>query len=160
MAEESRQQRRASRRGVLKGVGLAGIGGVVAGCSTTAVPFNATGGGTIPHDEEVPTPTIEADGQTAAIEVASTADIPVGGGMVISKVNLVVTQPVAGEFKAFSSVCPHVGCLLDKVANGTIDCPCHGSTFRISDGAVVTGPATQPLTPVTITVADGMILLK
>jgi len=141
------------------GAGLAGIGGMVAGCSTTAVPLNATDGGAIPHDEEVPTPTVEADGQTAAIEVASTADIPVGGGMVISKANLVITQPVAGEFKAFSSVCPHVGCLIDKVVNGTIDCPCHGSTFRINDGAVVTGPATRPLTPVAITVADGMITL-
>lgn len=159
MTEETRQQRRASRRGVLMGVGLAGIGGVVAGCSTTAVPFDGTDAGAIPHDEEVPTPTIEADGQTAAIEVAATTDIPVGGGIVVSKVNLVVTQPVAAEFKAFSSVCPHMGCLLDKVANGTIDCPCHGSTFRISDGAVVTGPATQPLTPAAITVAADMITL-
>jgi Rieske Fe-S protein len=141
------------------GAGLAGIGGMVVGCSTAAVPFNATGGGTIPRDEEVPAPTVEADGQTAGIEVASTADIPVGGGIVISKVNLVITQPVAGEFKAFSSVCPHVGCLLDKVANGTIDCPCHGSTFRVSDGAVVTGPATRPLTSIAITVADGVITL-
>jgi len=141
------------------GVGLAGIGGVVAGCSTTAVPFDGTVDGAIPHDERVPTPTTEAGGQTAAIELAATTDIPVGGGMVIGKANLVVTQPVAGEFKAFSSVCPHVGCLLDKVANGTIDCPCHGSTFRISDGAVVTGPATQPLTPVPVTVAGGMITL-
>jgi len=141
------------------GAGLAGIGGMVVGCSTAAVPFNATGGGTIPRDEEVPTPTVEADGQTAGIEVGSTADIPVGGGIVISKVNLVITQPVAGEFKAFSSVCPHVGCLLDKVANGTIDCPCHGSTFRVSNGAVVTGPATRPLTSIAITVADGVITL-
>jgi Rieske Fe-S protein len=160
MTEETRQQRHASRRGVIMGLGMAGVGGVVAGCSLGAVPFDATNGGTIPHDEAVPTPTAGADGQTVPIEVASTTDIPVGSGMVISKVNLVVTQPVAGEFKAFSSVCTHVGCLLDQVANGTINCPCHGSTFRISDGAVVTGPATRPLTPVAISVADGMITLR
>jgi Rieske Fe-S protein len=159
MTDEDQRHVRTSRRGVLTGAGLAAIGGVVAGCSTTAVPFDATNGGTIPHNEEVPKPTVGADGQAIPIEVASTSDIPVGGGMVISKVNLVVTQPAAGQFKAFSTVCPHVGCLLDKVANGTIDCPCHGSTFRISDGAVVTGPATQPLTPVDITVAGGMISL-
>jgi hypothetical protein len=70
-----------------------------------------------------------------------------------------VTQPVAGEFKAFSAVCAHVGCLLDKVANGAIDCPCHGSTFRIADGGVVTGPATQPLTSVPITITASMITL-
>jgi len=141
------------------GLGLAGVGGAVAGCATGAVPFDATVAGTMPHDEEVPTPTVNAAGQTVPIEVASTTDIPVGGGMVISRVNLVVTQPVAGEFKAFSTVCPHVGCVLDKVANGTIDCPCHGSTFRISDGAVVTGPATRALTPVAVTVVNGMITL-
>jgi nitrite reductase/ring-hydroxylating ferredoxin subunit len=131
----------------------------MAGCSTTAVPFDATDAGTIPHDEEVPTPSQAPDGQAIAIQVASTTDIPVGGGAVIVKDNIVVTQPVAGEFKAFSAVCPHVGCLLDKVANETIDCPCHGSTFRISDGSVVTGPATRPLTPVPITVTDGMITI-
>jgi Rieske Fe-S protein len=159
MTEETRLQWRPRRRGVLMTAGLTAVGGVLAACSTTAVPFDATGGGTIPHDEQVPTPTTAASGQTAAISVASTADIPVGGGLVISQVNLVVTQPVTGEFKAFSSVCPHVGCLLDKVANGTVNCPCHGSTFRISDGAVVTGPATRPLTPVAITVGNGAITL-
>jgi Rieske Fe-S protein len=83
----------------------------------------------------------------------------VGGGTVLLKDNLVVTQPVAGEFKAFSAVCTHVGCLLNKVANGTINCPCHGSTFRIADGGVVTGPATRPLTSVPITITAGMITL-
>jgi len=159
MTEETRQQRGASRRGVLMGVGLAGIGGAVAGCSTAAVPFDGTDGGTVPHDEEVPSPSMAPNGRLMAIQVASAADIPVGGGMIIAKDNIVVTQPAAGEFKAFSVVCPHVGCLLDKVANGTIDCPCHGSTFRISDGGVVTGPATQPLTPVPITVTGGMITM-
>jgi Rieske Fe-S protein len=159
MTEGKRPQWRASRRGVLIGAGLAGLASAVAACSTTAVPFDATVNGGIPHDEEIPTPSQAPDGQTAAIELAATADIPVGGGLVILKDNVVVTQPAAGEFKAFSAVCPHVGCLLDKVANGTIDCPCHGSTFRISDGSVVTGPATQPLTPVAITVTDGMITI-
>jgi Rieske Fe-S protein len=148
-----------TRRGVLLGAGLAGIAGAVAGCSTTPVPFDSNMFGGIPHDEEVPTPTPGANGKTAGIPVASTSDIPVGGGKVFLADNLVVTQPVAGEFKAFSAVCTHVGCLLDAVANGTIKCPCHGSTFNISNGGVVTGPATQPLTPASITVANGTIML-
>lgn len=160
MTEETRQQWRASRRGVLMGAGLAGIAAsAVAGCSTAAVPFDATDGGTIPHDEEVPTPSDAPDGQTIPVQVASTADIPVGGGMVNLKDNVVVTQPVTGEFRAFSAVCPHVGCLLDKVANGAIECPCHGSSFRISDGSVLTGPATRPLTPVPVTVTNGAITI-
>jgi nitrite reductase/ring-hydroxylating ferredoxin subunit len=159
MSEESLQVRHASRRGVLLGAGLVGIGGAIVGCSTTPIPFDANMQGGIPHDEEVPTPTQEANGETARITVASTAEVPVGGGTFFSADTLIVTQPVAGEFKAFSAVCPHVGCLCDNVANGTIDCPCHGSTFRISDGSVVTGPARQSLTPVPIKVTDGMITL-
>ena len=145
------------RRRALLGAGLAGIGGAMAGCSTGPVPYDSNMFGGIPHDEEVPTP--GPDGKTAGIPIASTADIPVGGGTVFLKDNLVVTQPVAGEFKAFSAVCTHVGCLLDKVANGTINCPCHGSSFRIADGGVVTGPATRPLTSVPITITAGMISL-
>jgi Rieske Fe-S protein len=87
-------------------------------------------------------------------------DIPVGGGTIFTAEKVVVTQPVKGEFKAFSAVCTHVGCLCNRVANGTIDCPCHGSEFKISDGAVVTGPAPSPLPVRTISVSGDKILLQ
>ncbi len=158
MTEVPPRQWRATRRGLLA-ASLAGIGGTAAGCSTAPVPYDSNLAGGIPHAEELPTPTPGADGKTAGIPVASTAEIPVGGGTVFPGDNLVVTQPVAGEFKAFSIVCTHLGCLCDRVANGTINCPCHGSTFSISDGTVVTGPATRPLTPAPITVTEGKITL-
>ncbi|GGS71198.1 Rieske (2Fe-2S) protein [Streptomyces cinerochromogenes] len=77
--------------------------------------------------------------------LALTGDIPVGGGKVFKKEKVVVTQPEKGKFKAFSAVCTHQGCTVNEVADGTIDCPCHGSRFRITDGSVVHGPATRPL---------------
>ncbi|MEV6579239.1 Rieske (2Fe-2S) protein [Streptomyces sp. NPDC051582] len=86
--------------------------------------------------------------------------VPVGGGTVLKEEKLVVTQPTAGSFRCFTAVCTHQGCLVNKVAAGTIDCPCHGSKFQITDGAVAHGPATRPLAEKQITVApDGEISL-
>jgi nitrite reductase/ring-hydroxylating ferredoxin subunit len=50
--------------------------------------------------------------------VGSTADVPEGGGTVFKEQKVVVTQPKEGEFKAFSAVCTHQGCLVSKVEPG------------------------------------------
>ncbi|MGW9453695.1 Rieske (2Fe-2S) protein [Streptomyces sp. NPDC055632] len=97
----------------------------------------------------------EGDGEA----LARTSEIPVGGGAVFAEEKVVVTQPKAGEFKAFSAVCTHQGCLVNRVADGTIDCPCHGSKFRVADGSVVTGPATRPLPAERINVSGETISL-
>ncbi len=85
------------------------------------------------------------------------AAIPVGGGVIFPEHSVVITQPEAGTFAAFSSVCPHRQCAVKAVAAGTINCFCHGSRFRITDGSVVGGPAPQPLSRVRIVVVDGHI---
>ncbi|MFF4843492.1 Rieske (2Fe-2S) protein [Streptomyces collinus] len=92
-------------------------------------------------------------------KLAGTSEIPVGGGKVFKEQKVVVTQPAKGDFKAFSAICTHMGCTVNKVANGTIDCPCHGSRFEITDGSVAHGPATKPLPPRTITVKGNSIHL-
>ena len=81
----------------------------------------------------------------AAAPLAATADIPVGGGIVLPDQEIVVTQPTAGQFKAFSAICTHQGCTVNAVADGAITCPCHGSSFAVADGSVIAGPARQPL---------------
>jgi Rieske Fe-S protein len=88
------------------------------------------------------------------------AEIPVGGGKAFTDAKVVVTQPTKGQYKAFSAVCTHVGCICNQVADGTIDCPCHGSKFKITDGSVVAGPATAPLAAKTVTVSNGKLLLS
>ena len=75
----------------------------------------------------------------------STGDVPVGGGVVLEGKQVVVTQPTAGTFKAFSAVCTHEGCLVASVANGTITCPCHMGQFSATDGSVQGGPPPAPL---------------
>jgi Rieske Fe-S protein len=92
-------------------------------------------------------------------ELATTSDIPVGGGTVFKDQKVVVTQPAKNDFKAFSAICTHAGCIVDKVADGTIDCPCHGSRFGVEDGAVKAGPAPRPLPAEKITVEGNSIRL-
>ncbi len=94
-------------------------------------------------------------GGGAAI-TAKTADIPVGGGKVFvdraANQHAVITQPTAGEFKAFSSICPHAQCDVSEVTT-TINCAgCHQSAFSIADGSVVKPPATTGLSARTVTV--------
>ena len=98
-------------------------------------------------------------GEGAGAALAKASDVPVGGGMVVNDQQVVITQPTAGTYKAFSAVCTHQGCLIADVANGTINCPCHGSKFNIADGSVANGPASTPLPQRSITVADDQITL-
>lgn len=94
---------------------------------------------------------------SAAGDLIKAAEIPVGGGKVFEDLKVVVTQPTAGEYKAFSATCTHQGCSVTSVADNTITCPCHGSTFDAATGAVKQGPATRPLEAKTINVgADGI----
>ena len=94
--------------------------------------------------------------RTAGDAIAKTSDVPVGSGVIVGEV--VVTQPVAGEFKGFSAKCTHKGCTVSKVADGTIDCPCHGSKYNL-DGTVANGPATKPLESKAILVQGDSIVL-
>jgi Rieske Fe-S protein len=91
--------------------------------------------------------------------LAKTADIEVGGGQIFADQEVVVTQPKAGEFKCFTAVCTHQGCLVSSISDGTINCDCHGSQYSIEDGSVVQGPATFPLDAEQITVSGDSISL-
>jgi Rieske Fe-S protein len=81
----------------------------------------------------------------------------VGGGTVLGQQKVVITQPTEGEFAAFSAVCTHQGCLVQSVSEGTINCPCHGSSFSAADGSVVSGPAQAPLERREVTVEGGQV---
>ncbi|GCD94170.1 iron-sulfur protein [Embleya hyalina] len=87
-------------------------------------------------------------------------DVPVGGGKIYDDAKVVVTQPTAGDFKAFTAVCTHQQCLVGSVAGGQIHCPCHNSNYDANTGAVLGGPAPRPLAAKPIVVTNGQIVLK
>jgi Rieske Fe-S protein len=143
------------RKQFLLGVGVGLAAAVVAACSTYGKKPEA---GSAP-----PTSTVDATPGSgapapapAANAIAKTSEVPVGSGVIVDEV--VVTQPTAGVFKGFSTTCTHAGCAVNKVADGTIDCPCHGSKFNL-DGSVAKGPATKPLEAKTVTVQGDSIVL-
>jgi Rieske Fe-S protein len=133
----------ARRRTVLVGTGIGAAATALAACSTPEKKPDADG-------DSPPKSSQQATGP-----LAKTADVPVGSGVIVDDV--VITQPAAGDFKGFSSVCTHAGCNVSKVVDGVISCPCHGSEFHL-DGTVAKGPATKPLAAKAITVQGDSIV--
>jgi nitrite reductase/ring-hydroxylating ferredoxin subunit len=80
----------------------------------------------------------------SASALVPASQVPVGGGVILTDQNIVVTQPTKGTFEGFGATCTHQGCQVASVAGGTINCPCHGSQFSIQDGSNVTGPSGSP----------------
>jgi Rieske Fe-S protein len=153
----------ATRRGMLAGVGLVGLASAITACGASASSSGTPAAGNAATTPGGPASSAASGGGSSAPAgnaLASTSQIPVGSGMVFSGPQVVVTQPSAGEFKAFSAVCTHMGCIVNQVSNGTIDCPCHGSQYSITTGDVVAGPAPKPLPAKQIKVSGTSIFLE
>ena len=135
-----------SRRTVIQHAGLAAaaLAGLSActnyGAPTASPSSAATGAGGSP-----------GSGSAQAGGLAKTSEIPVGSGKIFPDAQTVITQPQAGEFKAFTSICTHQQCPVAEVTD-TINCKCHGSKYSITDGSVVNPPAPAPLAAKQVTV--------
>jgi Rieske Fe-S protein len=138
-----------SRKTAIVSGGVVLAAAALSACTTYGkAPSPAPAGGPPSEGATAPRP-------PGAAALATTADVPVGSGLIVDDV--VLTQPSAGVFKAFSTVCTHAGCAVSKIAEGTIDCPCHGSKFNL-DGTVAKGPASRPLEPKPIAVEGTSIV--
>lgn len=98
-----------------------------------------------------------ASGGSGASVPAS--QVPVGGGVIVTDRQVVITQPTAGTFKAFSAICTHEGCPVTSVTGGHILCPCHNTKFDIATGAVVSGPAKKPLPAKNVSVSGDTLTI-
>ncbi|HEX2704785.1 MAG TPA: Rieske (2Fe-2S) protein [Candidatus Lustribacter sp.] len=153
-------QQNVTRRSVVQGAGLVGLGvvgaGALAACGDSSTPAAGDGAAASSTTSTAPGSSSSSAGGVSV----KTADVPVGGGTIIATSLVVVTQPKAGEFKAFSAICTHQKCPVTEIANGTIDCKCHGSKYDITTGAVVAGPAPSPLAAKTATVSGDTVTVS
>ncbi|MFJ3301593.1 Rieske (2Fe-2S) protein [Streptomyces sp. NPDC086549] len=131
----------ASRRTVLRGAAvtpLAGLG--LTACS-------AIGGGV----------TTDAT-PTAPVELGAESDVAKGSAKLYRDHNVVVSRDEADTLKAYSTICTHAGCPINKLQGTTLVCPCHGSEFDAVTGKVVQAPATEPLAELPVKAANGKII--
>lgn len=141
-----------TRRGVLRGAAVSGL----------ALPVLAACGGDAEPGTSGPTSGGGSAGGGGGGTSVPTADVPVGGGTIVTDADenvFVVTQPTEGEFKAFSGICTHQKCPVTEVAGDEIVCNCHGSRYAVADGSVVGGPAPAPLPEVTATVDGDQVVV-
>jgi len=164
-----------TRRTVLRAAGLVALtsGGVAAlgACSpaeeaaepttspassapATSAPASSPPPSSPSVSEPTPSPAEEPSGPSVA-----RSEVPVGGGVILEDADYVITQPTAGEFKAFSKICTHMQCPVGSVEGGTINCPCHGSKYSIKDGSVVNPPAPDPLKEAEVTVSGDRVVV-
>jgi cytochrome b6-f complex iron-sulfur subunit len=132
------------RRDVLVRAGLVTMGVAAAGL------LAACGGGGSDAAAKAPAP---------GEPLAQVSDIPVGGALAATGADgkpIILLQPTEGTVTAVSAVCTHQGCTVAPDGD-ELKCPCHGSLFELT-GATISGPATSPLPPVDVHVADGAVL--
>lgn len=87
------------------------------------------------------------------------ADVPVGSGarFKIDGLEILVTQPTAGEIYGFDATCTHAGCIVTGVVESEIACACHGARFDMTTGAVLAGPARSALGKVQVVVENDQL---
>jgi Rieske Fe-S protein len=134
----------ATRRSVLIGAGALGAA-ALAGCGSKGS-------------------TAAKSSDTAAAApgaLAQLSDIPVGTA-IAAKDNgkpIIIAQPSAGQVTAFSAICTHMGCTVAPSSSGKeLDCPCHGSKYNATTGAVIHGPAPKPLPAVAVKLVNGAVV--
>jgi len=126
--------------------------------ATTAPATTAAGGGGTGTAPTTPAPTAPPT-TVPGTAIGRAADVPVGGSAQFhdpaTGATSIVVQPRAGVFEACSAICTHQGCTVEY--NGSaLHCPCHGAEFDPATGAVLQGPASQPLATITIrSASDG-----
>ncbi len=109
---------------------------------------------------EPPSPAAEEPAADESTVTIATAEVDVEGlaGVETDEVAIAVAN-VDGEYFAFDDTCTHQGCSLatGKLEGMNVTCPCHGSTFDVTTGEVVNGPASRPVEVYAVALVDDEI---
>lgn len=99
-----------------------------------------------------------ASAPTAPVDLGAEGEVAPGHAKLYRDSNVVVAREAGGALKAYSTICTHAGCPINKLQGTLLICPCHGSEFDAVTGKVRRAPATEPLTEVPVKVKDGRIV--
>ncbi len=166
MEEEARISRgRFIRLGAALGVSTAGAS-VVAACGSGGEEVAEQSGGGEDSTGDVGGAPEAGGGETVAqvqsgTAIAQESDVAQGSALEFTDEEggqpAVLVRLESGDFVAYSAVCTHRQCTVGY-SEGNLSCPCHGSVFDPTNGgAVVNGPATQPLPEIPVEVRDGEV---
>jgi nitrite reductase/ring-hydroxylating ferredoxin subunit len=149
-AASLRARSRGSARALrLAGLTAAGAGGLLGG----HISFRLAGGA----NQAEPVPHLVEPGWHPLMPAAGLADRRPARAM-LGEVPVVVIRD-GSRVHVLAGRCSHLSGPLwqGTVHDGCITCPWHGSTFRIADGSVASGPATAPQPVFETRVTDGVI---
>ena len=148
-----------SRRDFLRttgpGICLLAVGLYLAGCDSTEPENEENNGGGDGTGITITATTITLDLTKPA---ASLVGAP-GGHVIIKAAKTIAINLDGTTIRAFTSVCTHQGCDVDKFENDRIKCPCHFSEFNTS-GQAVAGPATAPLKEYAVTRSGTVVTIS
>lgn len=83
-----------------------------------------------------------------------------GWSEVESSQNVYVTKNPQGKLEVLSSICPHLGCIVDwHKSQDQFFCPCHGSVFN-PEGKHVSGPSPRGLDTLPHKIVNGKLMVK
>ena len=135
------------------GLTVVGVGGVLGG----HLAFRQAAGAN--HAEDVPH--LVEDGWH---RLGRLTDFPVGEPVrrMVGTVPVLVVRERADGVQVLAEACSHLSGPLSegKVEDGCVECPWHGSRFRLNDGTVDQGPATSPQPVFTTRVLDGVVSVR
>jgi Rieske Fe-S protein len=70
---------------------------------------------------------------------------------------VIVARPTTTTAACFSAICTHQGCTVSP-AGKQLQCPCHGSVYNATTGAVISGPAPRALAEIPVSVENGEVI--